>query len=75
MAGKSTEFTLGYYWVLRADDCNFEESRDKTKKSNFFLQDQKDPFSELFSKILFKSSSEFYFLRNRGKFEIVAHGL
>ena len=45
------------------------------KKSNFFLQDQKDPFSELFSKILFKSSSEFYFLRNRGKFEIVAHGL
>ena len=55
---------------LRASDCIFRESRDRTENSNFLLFRPKDPFGELFSKILFKSSSEFNFLRNLRKLEI-----
>ena len=55
---------------LRACDCIFRESRDRTENSNFLLFRPKDPFGELFSKILFKSSSEFNFLQNQRKLEI-----
>ena len=55
---------------LRASDCIFRESRDRTEHSNFLLFRPKDPFGELFSKILFKSSSKFNFLRNLRKLEI-----
>ena len=56
--------------TLRASDSIYRESRDRTENSNFILFRPKDPFGELFSKILFKSSSEFNFLRNLRKLEI-----
>ena len=46
---------------LRAVVSNFRESGDRSKNSNFFLFAPKDPFGELFSKIIFKSSSDFFF--------------
>ena len=46
---------------LRAVVSNFRESGDRSENSNFFLFAPKDPFGELFSKIIFKSSSEFFF--------------
>jgi hypothetical protein len=55
---------------LRAAASKYGESDDRTENSNFLLLHQKDPFGELFSEIYFKSSSEFTFLRNLGKFEI-----
>ena len=55
---------------LRAVVSNFQESVDRSENSNFFLFAQKDPFSELFSKIIFKSSSEFLFWQKLGTFEI-----
>ena len=55
---------------LRAVVSNFRESGDRSENSNFFLFVQKDPIGELFSKIIFKSSSEFLFWQKLGKFEI-----
>ena len=55
---------------LRAVVSNFRESGDRSENSNFFLFAPKDPFGELFSKIIFKSSSEFLFWQKLGKFEI-----
>ena len=55
---------------LRAVVTNFQESGDRSENSNFFLFAQKDPFDELFSKIIYKSSSEFLFWKKFGKFEI-----
>ena len=55
---------------LRAVVSNFRESGDRSENSNFFLFAPKDPFGELFSKIIFKSSSEFFFRQKLGKFEI-----
>ena len=55
---------------LRAIVSNFRESGDSSENSNFFLFAPKDPFGELFSKIIFKSSSEFLFWQKLGKFEI-----
>ena len=55
---------------LRALVSNFQESGDRSENSNFFLFAQKDPIGELFSKIIFKSSSEFLFWQKLGKFEI-----
>ena len=46
---------------LREVVSNFQESGDRSKNSTFFLFAPKDPFGELFSKIIFKSSSEFLF--------------
>ena len=46
---------------LREIVNDFRESGDRSKNSTFFLFAQKDPFSESFSKIIFKSSSEFLF--------------
>ena len=57
-------------YVLRAVVSNFRESGDRSENSNFFLFAPKDPFGELFSKIIFKSSSEFFFRQKLGKFEI-----
>ena len=56
---------------LRAVVSNFRESGDRRENSDFFfLFAPKDPFGELFSKIIFKSSSEFFFRQKLGKFEI-----
>ena len=55
---------------LRAVVSNFRESGDRSENSIFFLFAPKDPFGELFSKIIFKSSSEFLFWQELGKFEI-----
>ena len=55
---------------LRAVVSKFRESGDRSENSNFLLFAPKDPFGELFSKIIFKSSSEFLFWQKLGKFEI-----
>ena len=59
---------------LRVVVSNFRESGDRAENSNFFLFAQKNPFGELFSKIIFKSSSEFLFWQKNGKFEIGRNG-
>ena len=55
---------------LREVVSNCRESGDRSKKSTFFLFAPKDPFGESFSKIIFKSSSEFLFWKKIRKFEI-----
>ena len=60
--------------LLRAVVSNFRESGDRAENSNFFLFAQKNPFGELFSKIILKSSSEFLFWQKNGKFEIGLNG-
>ena len=52
---------------LREIVNDFRESGDRSKNSTFFLFAQKDPFSESFSKIIFKSSSEFLFWKKNTK--------
>ena len=59
---------------LRAVVSNFRESGDRAENSNFFLFAQKNPFGELFSKIILKSSSECLFWQKNGKFEIGLNG-
>ena len=59
-----------YRNTLRAVVSNFRESGDRAENSNFFLFAQKNPFGELFSKIIFKGSSHFLFWQKNGKFEI-----
>ena len=56
--------------MLREVVSNFRESGNRSKNSTFFLFAPKDPFGELFSKIIFKSSSEFLFWEKIRKFEI-----
>ena len=63
-------FMCLYHNHLRAVVSNFRESGDRAENSNFFLFAQKNPFGELFSKIIFKSYSEFLFWQKNGKFEI-----
>ena len=46
---------------LRAALRKYRESGDRTKISNFFLFYQKNPFSELFSKITLKGPISLYF--------------
>ena len=65
---------LSFANCLRAVVSNFRESGDRAENSNFFLFAQKNPFGELFSKIIFKSSSEFLFWQKNGKFEIGLNG-
>ena len=55
---------------LREVVNNFQESGDKSKNATFFLLAPKDPYGELFSKIIFKSFSEFLFWQKIRKFEI-----
>ena len=47
--------------MLREVVSNFQESGDRSKNSTFFLFAPKDSLDGLFSKIIFKSSSEFLF--------------
>ena len=49
---------------------NFQESSDRSENLKFLLFAPKDPFGELFSKIILKSSTEFLFWQKLGKFEI-----
>ena len=44
---------FGVRCTLRAVVSNFRESGDRSENSNFFLFAPKDPFGELFSKIIF----------------------
>ena len=67
---KSSLVSDHYFYFLRAVVSNFQESGDRSENSNFFLFAQKDPIVELFSKIIFKSSSEFLFWQKLGKFKI-----
>ena len=55
---------------LRAVVCKYRESSTRSKNSNLFLLHQKNPFGKLFSKTIFKSSSEVPFLRKVGKLKI-----
>ena len=55
---------------LRAVVSNYRESADSCKNSNFFFFDQKIPLGELFSKTIFKSSSESPVWRKIEKFKI-----
>ena len=55
---------------LREVVNNFRESGERSKNSTFFLCAQKDTFGGSFSKIIFKSSSEFLFWKKIRKFEI-----
>ena len=56
--------------VLRAPDQKYRESHDRNEISYSILIYQKYLFGKLFSKIIFKSSSAFYFFQNLNKFEI-----
>ena len=56
--------------LLREVVSNFQESGDRSKNLTFFFICSKRPFGELFSKIVFKSSSEFLFWQKIRKFEI-----
>ena len=56
--------------LLREVVSNFQKSGDRSKNSIFFLFAPKDSFGEMFSKITFKSSSEFLFWQKIRKFEI-----
>ena len=56
--------------LLREVVSNFQESGDRSKKLTFFFICSKRPFGELFSKIVFKSSSEFLLWQKIRKFEI-----
>ena len=70
----TSKTSLIFTWNLRAVVSNFQESGDKSENSNYFLSAQNDPFGELFSKIIFKSSSEFLFWQKLGKIEIGLNG-
>ena len=52
---------------LRAVVCKYREYGARSKNSDFFSLHQKNPFGKLFSKTIFKSSSEAPFLRKVGK--------
>ena len=55
---------------LRAVVSNYPESVDSCKNSNFFFFRQKIPLGKLFSKTIFKSSSDSPIWRKIEKFEI-----
>ena len=55
---------------LRAVVSNYRESADSCKNSKFFFFRQKIPLGKLFSKTIFKSSSEALVWRKLEKFEI-----
>ena len=55
---------------LREVVSNYRESGDRSKKSTFFLFTPKDTFGESFSKVIFKSSSEFLIWKKIRKLEI-----
>ena len=56
--------------LLRAVVSNYGESLDSCKNSNFFFFHQKIPLGKLFSKTIFKSSSESPVWQKIEKFEI-----
>ena len=61
---------LVFHRCLRAVVSNYWESVDSCKNSNFFFFHQKIPLGKLFSKTIFKSSSESPVWRKIEKFEI-----
>ena len=67
---KSETLVCIYFSEQCVTSIEFPLSGDRSENSNFFLFAPKDPFGELFSKIIFKSSSEFFLRQKLGKFEI-----
>ena len=59
--GSLPQLLNNFLTSLIAIVSNFRESGARSENSNFFLFAPKDPFGELFPKIIFKSSSEFLF--------------
>ena len=55
---------------LRAPDQKYRESHDRSEISYFILFHQKYLFGKLFSKIIIKSSSAFWFFQKLQKFKI-----
>jgi len=55
---------------LRAPDQKYRESDDRSEISYFILFHQKYPYGKLFLKIMFKSSSAFWFFQKLEKFKI-----
>ena len=55
---------------LRAPDQKYRESDDRSEISYFILFHQKYPFGKLFSKIIIKSPSAFWFFQKVEKFKI-----
>ena len=62
--------TVFSHHFLRAVVSNYRESADSCKNSNFFFLYQEIPLGELFSKTIFKSSSESPVWRKIEKFKI-----
>jgi len=56
--------------ILRAPDQKYRESHDGSEISYFILFHQKYPFGKLFSKVIFESSSAFWFFQKSEKFKI-----
>ena len=56
--------------ILRAVVSNYRESAARSINSNFFFFHQNKHFGKLFSKTIFKRSSEAPFLRKTGMFKI-----
>ena len=73
---KSIQYARRHSWLFVATVTflMIRESGDRAENSNFFLFAQKNPFGKLFSKIILKSSSEFLFWQENGKFEIGLNG-
>ena len=57
-------------WLKSRNVSNYRESADSCKNSNLFFFDQKIPLGKLFSKTIFKSSSESPVWRKIEKFKI-----
>ena len=64
------DVSMNYLQNLRAIVSNYRESADSCKNSKFFFFRQKIPLGKLFSKTIFKSSSEALVWRKIEKFEI-----
>ena len=66
------QFLLAFFFFncLRAPDQKYRESHDRSEISYFILFHQKYLSGKLFSKIIIKSSSAFWFFQKLQKFKI-----
>ena len=51
--------------MLRAIDCKYGESHDRSENSDFLLLPQKDPFGELFAEIYFQFQRVHIFVKSK----------